>query len=178
VPTNPAGLIYGTITVAALLAAETARRETYAKTVGAVGLTLIVYWLAHSYAEFAGDRLADGEHVSVVGLLRAARRGLAVLMGAAIPFLVLLGCWASALRWPQPCQRESGPPSRSSSWPRWRSASARSSGGVTSPCKPESASCWGCSSSSSGSCSTDGAGPGSQLRIVGYVNRLARVGRR
>jgi hypothetical protein len=94
VPTNPAGLIYGTITVAALLAAETARRETYARTVAAVALTLIVYWVAHSYAEFAGERITEGEHVSVAGLLRAARRGLAVLMGAAIPFLVLLGCWA------------------------------------------------------------------------------------
>jgi hypothetical protein len=94
VPTNPAGLIYGTITVAALLAAETTRRETYARTVAAVAVTLIVYWVAHSYAEFAGERITEGEHVSVTGLLRAAGRGMAVLVGAAVPFLVLVGCWA------------------------------------------------------------------------------------
>jgi hypothetical protein len=35
-PTSMAGLTYGTISVAALLAAESARTETYPKTVGAV----------------------------------------------------------------------------------------------------------------------------------------------
>ena len=45
--------IYGLMTVGALLAAESADSETYAETVGAVAVTMIVYWLAHSYAEFA-----------------------------------------------------------------------------------------------------------------------------
>jgi hypothetical protein len=94
VPANPAGLIYGTITVAALLSAETARRETYARTIAAVAVTLIVYWVAHSYAEFAGERIRAGEHVTVTGLLRAVGRGLWVLIGAAVPFVVLVGCWA------------------------------------------------------------------------------------
>jgi len=57
VPANPAGLIYGTIAVAALLAAESARRETYVETVGAVLITLLLYWLAHSYAGFTGERV-------------------------------------------------------------------------------------------------------------------------
>jgi len=93
-PANPAGLIYGTIAVAALLAAESARRETYPKTVGAVATTLILYWLAHSYAEFTGERLQEGKHFTYSGLVRTATHELTVLLGAGVPFVVLLICWA------------------------------------------------------------------------------------
>lgn len=94
-PTNPAGLIYGTITVAALLAAESARQETYAKTVAAVGVTLVLYWLAHSYSQFTGQRIEESEQFTYAGLLRTAGDELTVLLGAAIPFAVLLVCWAA-----------------------------------------------------------------------------------
>src|ERR1035441_8833725 len=48
-PTNPGRLVYGTIAVGALLAAESARQETYVETVFAVAITLLLYWLAHSF---------------------------------------------------------------------------------------------------------------------------------
>ena len=54
-PTNPAGLVYGTIAVGALLAAESARQETYTRTIIAVAIALILYWLSYSYAEFTGQ---------------------------------------------------------------------------------------------------------------------------
>ncbi len=91
------GRIYGTIAVAALLAAESARRETYPKTVGAVAITLVLYWLARSYAEFAGERIERGEPFTYAGLVRTATVELAVLSGAAIPFAVLVGCWAAGV---------------------------------------------------------------------------------
>ncbi|MGI8506653.1 MAG: hypothetical protein ACR2MK_07565 [Solirubrobacteraceae bacterium] len=94
-PSNPAALIYGTIAVAALLAAENARQETYPRTVGAVAVTLLLYWLAYSYAEFTGERIEHGEHFTYAGLVRAARAELAVLLGAAVPFGVLLACWVA-----------------------------------------------------------------------------------
>jgi hypothetical protein len=90
---NPAGLIYGTITVAALLSAESARQETYPKTVGAVAITLLLYWIAYSYAEFTGERIKESEHFTIAGLVRAATVELTVLLGAAVPFIVLLVCW-------------------------------------------------------------------------------------
>lgn len=93
---SPAGLIYGTITVATLLAAESARRETYAKTVGAVTLTLLIYWLAHSYSQFTGERIEGEEHFTYAGLVRVARHELTVLIGAAVPLAVLLILWAVA----------------------------------------------------------------------------------
>jgi hypothetical protein len=91
---NPAGLIYGTITVAAIVAAESARQETYPKTLAAMAVALILYWLAHSYSYYTGDRLEEGDRFTYAGLARTSVRELSVLLGGAIPFLVMLICWA------------------------------------------------------------------------------------
>jgi hypothetical protein len=90
---NSAGVVYGTIAVAALLAAETARSETYAETVAAVLITLVLYWLAHAYSEFTGRRLEGGEPFSLAGFGRTAVHELSVLIGAAIPLLALVIAW-------------------------------------------------------------------------------------
>jgi hypothetical protein len=49
---NPGAVVYGTVTVGAVLATESAQRETYASTLEGVLVALVLYWLAHSYAEF------------------------------------------------------------------------------------------------------------------------------
>ncbi|HXQ44883.1 MAG TPA: hypothetical protein VN816_09620 [Acidimicrobiales bacterium] len=51
---NPSGLVYGTIAVGAVLAAQSRRRDTFADTIGATVLILGLYWLAHSYAAVTG----------------------------------------------------------------------------------------------------------------------------
>jgi hypothetical protein len=94
-PDNAGGLVYGTILVATLLSAESARRETYGKTVGAVVIILLGYWLTITYAEFTGERLERGDHFNYAGFGRAATHELTVLYGAAVPLLVLLGFWAT-----------------------------------------------------------------------------------
>ena len=91
---NPAGAVYGTITVGALLAAESSLRDTYPETIGAVVVALLVYWLAHSYAELLGQRLAAGERLTVSGLGRALGRDWAIVRGAGAPVLALLVAWA------------------------------------------------------------------------------------
>jgi hypothetical protein len=93
-PTNPAALVYGTIAVGALLAAESAQNETYAKTIAGVTIALILYWLSYSYAEFTGRRIEREQPVTVTGLVEAATSELSVLLGAAMPFLALIICWA------------------------------------------------------------------------------------
>lgn len=93
-PANPGGLIYGTIVVATLLAAESARSETYPRTIGGVLLALVLYWLAHSYAAFTGERLERGEPFAYAALARTASHELAVIYGAAVPLVVLLVFWA------------------------------------------------------------------------------------
>jgi hypothetical protein len=94
-PVNAGGLIYGTILVATLLSAESARRETYVKTVAAVAVALLAYWLTISYSEFAGERLERGERFEYAAFGRTAVRELTLLYGAAVPLLVLLIFWAA-----------------------------------------------------------------------------------
>jgi hypothetical protein len=94
-PSNPAGLIYGTISVAALLAAESARQENYPRTVGAVVITICLYWLAHSYSQFTGERVKEHVAFTYAGLLKTAREELSVIVGAAGPLLVLVICWVA-----------------------------------------------------------------------------------
>ncbi|MFL5861201.1 MAG: hypothetical protein ACJ780_10515 [Solirubrobacteraceae bacterium] len=95
VPENAAGLVYGVILVATLLSAESALRETYAKTVVGVLVALTTYWLALTYAGFTGERLEHEEGASLPLLGRAAVHELTVLYGAAIPLASLLVFWVA-----------------------------------------------------------------------------------
>jgi hypothetical protein len=96
IPAMPVDLraaVYGTISVGALLAAESANQETYAATVAAVALTLLIYVLVHSYSDYTGDRLARGEPLELAKLGRTIVRESWLLVGAGIPLLALLTCW-------------------------------------------------------------------------------------
>jgi hypothetical protein len=95
---NPGGLVYGTITVGALLAAESAQQETYLETVGAVVIALVLYWLAHSYAEFTARRLEGKDPLTVGALAQTMAYELSILVGAAIPLLTLLVWWLVGAR--------------------------------------------------------------------------------
>lgn len=97
IPDNAGGLIYGTILVATLLAAESARRDTYADTVAAVALTLLMYWLTISYAHYTGERIEREEPFHHRGFGRVARHEVTLLYGCALPLLVILIGWAIGL---------------------------------------------------------------------------------
>ncbi len=96
-PANPAGLVYGTLLVATLLGAEVSRAETYPKTVGALAIAVLLYWLAHSYAEFTGERIERSEPFSYAALARTARGELAMLAGPVVLVLLILVCWAAGV---------------------------------------------------------------------------------
>lgn len=93
-PGDLAAAIYGLITVGALLAAERARQETYAKTILAVILTLLMYWLAHSYAEFTSARLKENKPISARELGRTMLDQTPLLLGACLPLVALVITWA------------------------------------------------------------------------------------
>jgi hypothetical protein len=57
---NPGDAIYAPMAVGVLLAAETPRREDYAKTVAAVIITLVLCWVTPPEADLAGERLRSG----------------------------------------------------------------------------------------------------------------------
>ena len=95
IPENAAGLVYGIILVATLLSAESAIRQTYAKTVAGVLIALTTYWLALTYARFTGRRLEEKEGASLLLLGRAAVHELTVLYGALVPLVSLLILWVA-----------------------------------------------------------------------------------
>jgi hypothetical protein len=90
---NPGGVVYGLITIGALLAAESGLHETYEETVGSAAVAIVAYWLAHSYAELLGHRLASGQQLTWRALLRAFARDWAIVRGATAPLLALLAAW-------------------------------------------------------------------------------------
>jgi hypothetical protein len=91
---NPAGLIYGTIAVGALLAAESTQGQTYGATVEGACVALALYWLAYTYAGFVGERLKTPQSFSLVGFFNALAGEITVVLGAGVPLIVVLICWA------------------------------------------------------------------------------------
>ena len=94
---HPGPAIYGTITVGALLAAESATRETFGARAGAVAIALLVYWLAHAYSELTEHQLERKQPITLDGLTRTLVHALTIIAGAAIPLLALLICWAAGI---------------------------------------------------------------------------------
>jgi hypothetical protein len=62
------------------------------KTLGAVIIALIMYWLALAYSEFTGRRLRDAEHFTLTAFWHAAQHENSVLMGASIPIGAIVVC--------------------------------------------------------------------------------------
>lgn len=92
---NTGAVLYGTITVGALLAAESAKHETYGRTVGAVAITMMLYWLVHAYSGFTEERVERNQPFALSALGRTLAQELMIIGGAAMPLLALLICWAA-----------------------------------------------------------------------------------
>jgi hypothetical protein len=95
---NPAGVIYGLITIGALLAAESSLGETYPEVVGSLVLAICLHWLAHAYADLLGHRLATNQHLTTGILLRSLRRDWAIVRGATLPLLPIVVAWIADAR--------------------------------------------------------------------------------
>jgi hypothetical protein len=92
---NSRAAVYGLIAVSAVLAAETASRETYGETVVAVVLAMILYWLADSYAELVALRVREAERLTPAALGRMLWQEVAIMLGGAPPLLAVLIAWAT-----------------------------------------------------------------------------------
>jgi hypothetical protein len=91
---NPAGAVYGLITIGALLAAESGLRETYPETVGSATIAVVLYWFAHSYADVLGLRLSEQRQLAWRELWHTFVQDWAIARGAGVPLLALLAAWA------------------------------------------------------------------------------------
>jgi hypothetical protein len=87
---NAAGVVYGVITVGALMAAESGRHESYVDAIGSALVATLLYWLAHAYADLLGRRLATGDRLTAGALGRALAHDWAIVRGAALPLLALV----------------------------------------------------------------------------------------
>jgi hypothetical protein len=90
---RPAAFIYGMIMIGTLLAAESARQETYARTVGAVAIATALYWLVHGYAEFTAHRLRESAPLELSELARTLANEFSIVLGAGPPLLALAISW-------------------------------------------------------------------------------------
>src|SRR6478672_4897709 len=90
---NAAGVVYGVITVGALMAAESGRHESYVDAFASSLIATLLYWLAHSYSDLLGDRLSTGEPLTTKALARELAHDWAIVRGAAIPLLALVIAW-------------------------------------------------------------------------------------
>ena len=94
---NPSGVIYGTIAVGAVLAAESARRETFPDTIEATVIVLGLYWFAHTYATVVGDRLKARDVLTAGRFWRAFLHEASIVKGAVIPIAVLVALWIAGV---------------------------------------------------------------------------------
>lgn len=94
-PVNVARVVYGTVAVGALLAAESPGQETYAETLASVLIALLIYWMAHSYAELTATRIEEGKRLTTNALVSSMLHEVWILVGAAIPVIPLLIWWVA-----------------------------------------------------------------------------------
>jgi hypothetical protein len=92
---NPSGVVYGVIVIAALLAAESGRHESYLDTLASAAIAAALYWLAHAYAELLGRRLSRRQRLTAAALAGALRHDWTIVRGAALPLLALVIAWAA-----------------------------------------------------------------------------------
>ncbi len=88
-------MVYGVITVGALMAAESGHHESYADLVGSAFIASALYWLLHAYSSVLGHRLQTRERLRPSTLMYGLAEESPILTGAAIPLLALLIAWVT-----------------------------------------------------------------------------------
>lgn len=96
---DPAEGALGTVVTAGLMAAYADPPVQMAEVVVAALVTVVVYWLAHVYAEMVGRMPGDGGPAFSRARLRRSLRANWGLVRAALPLLVIaLVAWAAGAR--------------------------------------------------------------------------------
>jgi hypothetical protein len=85
------GFIYGTIIVLAVIVGGARAFEHEAGHIaGLVAVTVLVFWLAHVYADSLAHAVANDEHLTLAELRRIAHREASILEAAVPPLVALL----------------------------------------------------------------------------------------
>ena len=81
--------------VATVIAAESTRSETFGKLLLSSIITIVLYWVAHTYAHYYGSRFKKAAEWSLPELAVSLAHEASILVGAAFPAVVLLVAWAA-----------------------------------------------------------------------------------
>jgi hypothetical protein len=88
-----AGTVYGTIIVLSVITAgASAFEHGHWKLIAVLGVTVLVFWVAHVYAHILGESLQEGHRLHKDEILAVAHRELAIPLAAVLPMgFVILG---------------------------------------------------------------------------------------
>ena len=92
---SSAGGIYGTLLTASVVAAEGSAGATESPIVGAVVVSLVVFWLAHVYAELMSRHVETRRSISLGDVRHAARDELPILEAGLLPVFALIAVRAA-----------------------------------------------------------------------------------
>lgn len=87
---NLSGAIYGVITATAVIAATSAHSESLGQILAGTVATLVVFWLAHVYAEVLAHHLTGGHRPSIAVVRVALVKELPVIEAPAVSVLLLV----------------------------------------------------------------------------------------
>jgi hypothetical protein len=101
---NPGSLIYGLLTVGAVISAESGTTLHQGREILTAAAAVILYFLIHAYSTLLGNRLNGAGVLGSRELGRALRDESAILRGASVPVLamvlaLLLGANANTMEW-------------------------------------------------------------------------------
>ena len=85
--------VYGSILVAALIAALSEEHASAGRLSAAVLATLVVFWLAHVWADALGEYAATGDRPDAAMLARLGSRQWPLLEAGLVPLAALLPGW-------------------------------------------------------------------------------------
>ena len=86
-----AGFVYGTIlTLSVIVAGARAFPHEPGQVAELVAVTSLVFWVAHVYAHWLGESVAQGEHLSFAELRRVTSREWSLVEAAVPPMVALL----------------------------------------------------------------------------------------
>lgn len=87
---HPQGVVYGIVVVGSVVAAESVHVTGPWQDIGGAVLVLVIYWLAHSYAQILGTRFADATSLTFKQMRAIVRHEGAILRGAALPIVAMM----------------------------------------------------------------------------------------
>ncbi len=86
---NPAGVIFGTITVGAVLAGENAKGESVATSVEVALLVVLLFWLVHAWSDDTGERIKQRRRLQWRPLVATLEHQASILRAVLVQVVVL-----------------------------------------------------------------------------------------